>query len=47
MNCDSCALCCKLLAIPEIEKPAGQWCKHCTKTRGCDVYETRPEPCRG
>ena len=46
-SCDNCTMCCKLLAIEELEKPRGTWCPHCDQKRGCTVYETRPGPCRG
>ena len=45
-NCGGCTLCCKLLAVPAIDKPRGQWCKHCTPGQGCKIYEQRPEVCR-
>jgi hypothetical protein len=45
--CGSCTLCCKLLRIEALEKPAGEWCAHCAVGQGCTVYDTRPEACRG
>jgi hypothetical protein len=45
-SCGSCSLCCKLLGIPELNKPMGQWCPHCLKGSGCGIYDTRPSPCR-
>jgi len=45
-KCGSCSLCCKVLEIPEIEKPAGRWCKDCKPGHGCAIYEKRPEVCR-
>lgn len=39
-------MCCKLLEIDALDKPRGQWCPHCDKSRGCSIYATRPEPCR-
>lgn len=46
--CGSCSLCCKLVPVDDPttigEKPAGEWCSHCTKP-GCAIYATRPEPC--
>src|SRR5215813_11866044 len=45
-NCGSCALCCKLIGIAELNKPMGQWCPHCIKSGGCSIYETRPTECR-
>jgi hypothetical protein len=44
--CGDCALCCKVMAIEDIAKPAGQWCHHCRPGRGGLVYETRPAECR-
>jgi hypothetical protein len=46
-GCGSCTLCCRLMAIPEIEKSADKWCTHCDKGKGCKIYEVRPEPCKG
>jgi hypothetical protein len=31
--------------IPEIEKPAGEWCQHCAIGKGCKVYDERPQMC--
>jgi hypothetical protein len=44
--CGDCTLCCKLLNIEEINKPANKWCPDCKIGEGCGVYETRPTPCR-
>jgi hypothetical protein len=45
--CGSCSLCCKLLRIEELDKPAGGWCSHCTPGRdGCRIYDSRPGSCR-
>jgi hypothetical protein len=44
-SCAGCTLCCKLLAIPELNKPARQWCEHCDVGVGCKIYETRPAVC--
>ena len=46
-ECGTCTLCCKLLRIPELDKPPGKWCPHCAPSRGCTRYETRPGSCRG
>jgi hypothetical protein len=47
-TCGSCSLCCKLLAIDELDKPAGRWCRHCRPGRGgCSIYADRPDVCRG
>jgi hypothetical protein len=45
-NCGSCTLCCKLLAVPAIDKPRGQLCQHCTPGKGCNIYRDRPGVCR-
>src|SRR5262245_31688695 len=45
-KCGSCSLCCKLLDIPEIDKPDNQWCKHCKPGHGCTIYDMRPPVCR-
>jgi hypothetical protein len=45
-HCGSCTLCCKLLDIPELNKPQGRWCTHCAVGTGCRIYEERPAPCR-
>jgi hypothetical protein len=44
--CGNCSLCCKLLAIDALNKPAGSWCPHCVPGRGCGVYADRPSECR-
>ncbi len=43
--CGPCTLCCQFFAVPEIDKPTGQWCKHCTAD-GCAIHAERPQPCR-
>lgn len=43
--CGNCRMCCKLLAVNEIEKPAGQWCSHACAGKGCAIYAERPQPC--
>ena len=45
-TCGSCSLCCKLLAIEELNKPRNQWCKLCDAGRGCRTYDSRPHECR-
>lgn len=45
-QCGECGLCCKILGVPEIEKPANKWCGHYAAHKGCTIYESRPEPCR-
>lgn len=47
-ECGKCSLCCKLLHVIELNKPANQWCKHCRPGYGgCTIHDTRPDICRG
>ena len=45
--CGTCTLCCKVVAVTELAKAAGQWCVHCRPGRGCGIHPTRPFVCRG
>ena len=45
-SCDGCTLCCKIMGVPEINKPRESWCSYCERGVGCRIYETRPEGCR-
>src|SRR6185437_5845228 len=45
-QCGTCTLCCKLMGIASLDKPAGAWCPHCRPHRGCTIYESRPVECR-
>jgi uncharacterized protein len=45
--CGDCTMCCKLPAAPApLNKPAGVWCQHCDKGKGCRIYADRPQGCR-
>jgi hypothetical protein len=44
--CGTCTLCCKIMAIAKLDKPANKWCQHCAPGRGCKIYADRPEECR-
>lgn len=44
-SCGDCALCCKVMGIGALEKPANQWCNHCPSKQGCAIYEERPQEC--
>jgi hypothetical protein len=44
--CQDCTLCCKVMAIDELKKPAGSWCRHCKSGRGCKIYDERPTECQ-
>lgn len=43
-SCGPCTLCCTVLEIPELAKPAGTACAHLRG--GCGIYPDRPTPCR-
>src|SRR5262245_34979797 len=46
-QCGDCSLCCKLLNIDELNKPANTWCQHCRPGKGgCSIYADRPPDCR-
>lgn len=45
-SCGSCGLCCKLLAVEPLAKPAQRWCSHFTAGAGCGIYDERPQECR-
>ena len=46
-SCGECGMCCKLLAIAPLDKPAGAWCVNFRRGAGCAVYSDRPPPCVG
>jgi len=37
-HCGGCTLCCKLMPVEEIDKPAGKRCRH-QSHKGCKVYD--------
>ena len=45
-SCGTCTLCCKVVGVLEIDKPAGVWCQHCTSGKRCTIYESRFPSCR-
>jgi hypothetical protein len=45
-SCGTCSLCCKVLPIQELGKPAGKWCIHCAPGSGCSQHADRPQACR-
>ena len=45
-QCGDCSLCCKLLAIPELDKPKDEWCPNFAAGIGCRIYADRPPSCR-
>ena len=44
-QCGSCGLCCKLVPVASIEKPAGVKCRHQRHGKGCMIYAQRPPDC--
>ncbi|MGA8898981.1 YkgJ family cysteine cluster protein [Bradyrhizobium sp.] len=47
-ECGACSLCCKLVAVDELNKVEGVWCTHCAPGKGgCLIYDSRPSSCRG
>jgi Fe-S-cluster containining protein len=45
-SCGTCSLCCSVLRVDELKKPAGADCRHQLGDRGCGIYPRRPEICR-
>ena len=44
--CGPCTLCCKVMGVAALEKPAGVMCVHCSAGKGCGIYAARPAGCR-
>jgi hypothetical protein len=44
--CGSCMLCCKVMIVPELQKPSGTLCSHAVPGKGCSIREHRPRSCR-
>ena len=44
--CGSCTMCCSVLEIAELKKPAGPLCVNCSPASGCMIYRDRPQVCR-
>lgn len=45
-TCGDCGLCCKLMGVRALSKPAGRWCRHFGRAKGCAIYADRPSDCR-
>jgi hypothetical protein len=44
--CGDCSVCCKVFPVPELDKPADTWCRHCQPGKGCGIYhQQRPKVC--
>jgi hypothetical protein len=44
--CGECTLCCRVMAIEALAKPASAWCPQCRPGRGCLIYANRPAECQ-
>jgi hypothetical protein len=44
--CGSCMLCCKVMAITELNKRDGIMCSYAIAGKGCTIRENRPRTCR-
>ena len=45
-QCGDCSLCCKVMKIPELQKPKDEWCPNFVRGRGCGIYADRPHSCQ-
>ncbi len=45
-QCGDCSLCCKVLGIPELDKPKDSWGPNFVAGAGCRIYADRPPSCR-
>jgi hypothetical protein len=34
------------MGVTALAKPAGKWCAHFSRAKGCGIYDTRPADCR-
>jgi hypothetical protein len=44
-TCEGCSLCCKVLRIDWLDKPANRWCVH-SVPGGCGIHGSHPDLCR-
>ena len=44
MECGECTMCCEVLHIKEIKKPANVLCTFCDK--GCTIHNKKPDSCK-
>jgi hypothetical protein len=45
-TCGSCMLCCKVMLVDELNKPAGTMCSYAVVGSGCTIRDHRPRACR-
>jgi hypothetical protein len=43
-SCGSCSLCCKVMPVQELSKPAGQWCVHAVPGSRYDGFSAHRTP---
>jgi len=46
MECDGCTLCCKIINVPWMDSPAGEYCKKCNEGWGCKIFHTVDDRCK-
>lgn len=44
-ECGECTVCCTLSVVKELNKVAGETCKHCINN-GCGIYGSHPQECK-
>lgn len=44
-RCGPCSACCTVIAVPELQKPADEPCRHLCAS-GCGIHPDRPESCQ-
>lgn len=45
-TCGTCSICCKIVAVAELNKPAHQWCVHNVPRKGCGIWGKHPDACK-
>jgi hypothetical protein len=49
-ECGTCTLCCKLVEVEDLQKPAGRWCGFCSSGqiypahKGCQIHDQPQQP---
>jgi hypothetical protein len=44
--CGTCTLCCRVVAVADLDKPAHVQCTHCLPGKGCTIYGSHPVQCQ-
>lgn len=45
-TCGTCSICCKIVAVSDLNKPAHQWCVHNVPKKGCGIWGKHPDVCK-